>query len=119
MNNLIKIEECTYIDCPICGKKKLIGYPYTVTKYVHKTTHKKGGVTYYCSHTCKMEAERRSRARKAKHATQKRKQNIEILGKTFWQEAQSGMNAKDIAKKYKRGTSTVYRYLKAYREVMA
>ena len=141
MSNLIKLNDCTYIDCPECGKRKLISYPVTVSKYVHKT-HKGNDLIYYCSHTCKMKAVRRKQSAKTayniklqQHVKPRKKytrtiegkaklaatreHNTNVLGKAFWQDWLDGLLYTQIAEKYGKSLSFVKKWSKAYREVMA
>lgn len=123
MSNLIKLPDGRYCikACPICGKEKILPYIVDVTKYIYKK-HMRANDIYYCGYTCWQKAKaiaNKQPCTKAKSITEKQLYKINVLYKTYWQEWQSGMTQKEIAKKHKCGTATVNRYLKAYKESMA
>lgn len=120
MSNLTKMSDGRYCikSCPICGKEKILPYIVDVTKYIYKKHLLKSNI-YYCGYTCWKKATTKQPARHSKRRTEKQLHTRNVLYKMYWQEWQSGMTIKEIAKKHKCGTATVYRYLKAYREVMA
>lgn len=143
MSNLVKADGCYFVDCPVCGKRKLLSYTVNINKYFYKIRKGKDW-TYYCSYTCYRVAEQRKKIgntlydnnlkkfvkprkpRKQRvlgeqaltNLAARREQNLN-MGKTFWDDWCAGISQMKIAKKYDVSKSFVQKWLKKYREVMA
>ena len=62
------------IDCPICGKTKVLAYGTDMREYVYKLTIK-NKTTYYCSYHCFRAAQK---AEEERRAAQKEKTKIKM-----------------------------------------
>ena len=69
------------IDCPVCGKTKILAYGTDMKGYVYKLSIK-GRWQYFCSYHCFREAQKIEEERRAKQRAASRKKMAEVFGKT-------------------------------------
>ena len=111
--------------CPVCGKELRV---IDEREYRLKTYDGKK-IVYFEKESCmrKFLANVDCKIKRRKHIgeeameryRQKRMAKIKQFGQPFWEDWMAGMTQKEIAAKYNQSPWFVYKWLKAYREVMA